>query len=81
VADAANKRAVRVGEGGQLLEDVSADDLDVIACALGGEDGRTLFLYATPDFRLPPEEAARTRPAASSPAGWRSPTPAARERS
>jgi len=63
VADAANKRAVRVGEGGQILEDVSAGDLDVIACTLGGEDGRTLFLCTTPDFRLPPEEAARTRPA------------------
>jgi sugar lactone lactonase YvrE len=63
VADAANKRAVRVREGGQLLEEISAGDLDVIACALGGEDGRTLFLCITPDFRLPPEEAARLRPA------------------
>jgi len=63
VADAANKRALRVREGGQLLDEIDAGDLDVIACALGGEDGRTLFLCATPDFRLPPEEAARTRPA------------------
>ena len=63
VADAANKRAVRVREGGQILEELQAGDLDVIACALGGEDGHTLFLCTTPDFRLPPEEAARTRPA------------------
>jgi sugar lactone lactonase YvrE len=63
VADAANKRAIRVREGGQILEEIGAGDLDVIACALGGDDGRTLFLCATPDFRLPPEEAARTRPA------------------
>jgi sugar lactone lactonase YvrE len=63
VADAANKRAVRVREGGQLLEELPAGDLDVIACALGGEDGHTLFLCTTPDFRLPPEEAAGLRPA------------------
>jgi sugar lactone lactonase YvrE len=63
VADAANKRAVRVRKGGEVLEELRAGDLDVIACALGGEDGHTLFLCTTPDFRLPPEEAARTRPA------------------
>jgi sugar lactone lactonase YvrE len=63
VADAANKRAIRVREGGEVLEEVGAGDLDVIACALGGDDGRTLFVCTTPDFRLPPEEAARLRPA------------------
>jgi sugar lactone lactonase YvrE len=63
VADAANKRAIRVREGGELLEEVHAGGLDVIACALGDGDGRTLFVCATPDFRLPPQEAARTRPA------------------
>ena len=63
VADAANKRAIRVREGGDLLEEIRAGDLDVIACALGGDDGHTLFLCATPDFQLPPQEAARTRPA------------------
>jgi sugar lactone lactonase YvrE len=59
VADAANKRAVRVREGGELLEELRAGDLDVIACTLGGDDGHSLFLCVTPDFRLPPEEAAR----------------------
>jgi sugar lactone lactonase YvrE len=63
VANDANKRALRVREGGQILEELRVGDLGVIACALGGDDGHTLFLCATPDFRLPPEEAARTRPA------------------
>lgn len=62
VADVAGKRAVRVRAGGELVDEVSAGDLHVIACALGGEDGRTLFLCTTPDFRIPPDEAARTRP-------------------
>jgi len=63
VADAANKRALRVREGGEILEELRVGDLDVIACALGGDDGHTLFLCTTPDFQLPPEEAARLRPA------------------
>jgi sugar lactone lactonase YvrE len=63
VADAGGKRAIRVREGGEILEEITADNLDVIACALGGADGRTLFLCTTPDFRLMPDEAARTRPA------------------
>jgi len=63
VADAANKRALRVREGGEIVEEIGAGDLDVLACALGGDDGRTLFLCTTPDHRLMPDEAARTRPA------------------
>jgi sugar lactone lactonase YvrE len=63
VADAANKRAVRVREGGLIREEISAGGLDVVACALGGDDGRTLFLCATPDFRLMPDEAATSLPA------------------
>ena len=63
VADAANRQALRVCEGAEILEEVHAGGLDVIACALGDGDGRTLFVCATPDYRLPPEEAARTRPA------------------
>lgn len=62
VADAANKRAIRVREGGEILEEVPTGELDVVACALGGEDGRTLFLCATTDYRIDPEEAVRTRP-------------------
>jgi sugar lactone lactonase YvrE len=63
VADAAGKRAVRVLEGGQIAGEISTGDLDVVACALGGSDGRTLFLCTTPDFRIMPDQAAKTRPA------------------
>ncbi len=62
-ADAAGKRAVRVREGGKILEEISTGDLDVLACSLGGDDGRTLFLCATPDFAILPDQAAKTRPA------------------
>jgi sugar lactone lactonase YvrE len=62
-ADAAGKRAVRVHEGGEIVEEISTGDLDVVACALGGDDGRTLFLCTTPDFTIPPGQAAKTRPA------------------
>ena len=62
VADAGGKRAILVREGGEVLAEIRAGELDVIACALGGADGRTLFLCTTPDFRLSPDEAARRRP-------------------
>ncbi len=62
VADVAGRRAIRVREGGEIVGEVSAGELHVIACVLGGADGRTLFLCTTPDFRIPPDEAARTRP-------------------
>jgi sugar lactone lactonase YvrE len=45
-ADVPNKRCVRVREGGQVLETVEADR-GCFACALGGEDGQTLFIIAT----------------------------------
>jgi sugar lactone lactonase YvrE len=63
VADAANKRAVRVREGGEILQEIGTGDQDVVAVALGGTDGRTLFLCVTPDHGLMPDEAVRTRPA------------------
>jgi sugar lactone lactonase YvrE len=63
MADAVGKRAVRVREGGEILETVSTGDLDVVACALGDDDGLSLFLCTTPDFRIMPDQAARTRPA------------------
>ena len=62
VADAGGKRAIRVRAGGEILQEIGAGELDVIACALGGADGHTLFLCTTPDFRLPPDQAAATRP-------------------
>ncbi|MFI0448513.1 SMP-30/gluconolactonase/LRE family protein [Actinomadura sp. 6N118] len=50
MADAGGNRALRVREGGEILEEISAGDLGVFACALGGEDGRTLFLCAAPTY-------------------------------
>ncbi|GEL18450.1 SMP-30/gluconolactonase/LRE family protein [Pseudonocardia asaccharolytica] len=44
--DVPNKRAVRVCEGGAVLETIELDR-GCFACALGGTDGRTLFLVAT----------------------------------
>jgi sugar lactone lactonase YvrE len=42
-ADVPNKRCVRVREGGEVLQTIELDR-GCFACALGGPDGRTLFL-------------------------------------
>jgi sugar lactone lactonase YvrE len=44
-ADVATQRCVRVREGGEVLDEISLDR-GCFACALGGADGRTLFLAA-----------------------------------
>lgn len=44
-ADVPNQRCVRVREGGEVLQTIDLDR-GCFACALGGEDGRTLFLTA-----------------------------------
>ena len=44
-ADVPNKRCVRVREGGEVLQTVDLDRA-CFACALGGPDGRTLFMVA-----------------------------------
>jgi sugar lactone lactonase YvrE len=49
VADAVGGRAIRVLQGGQITEEIQVGT-GVFACALGGADGRTLFLCAAPDF-------------------------------
>ncbi|MFI5801072.1 SMP-30/gluconolactonase/LRE family protein [Streptomyces sp. NPDC051677] len=56
IADCVNQRAARIAEGGKILDEVSTSPDGVFAVALGGEDGRTLFLCAAPDF----DETART---------------------
>jgi len=43
--DVPNKRCVRVREGGEVLQTIQLDR-GCFACALGGADGRTLFLTA-----------------------------------
>lgn len=50
VADAIGHRAIRVAAGGEVVDEVSSGELHVFACALGGPDGRTLFLCAAPSF-------------------------------
>ncbi|MGJ9411694.1 SMP-30/gluconolactonase/LRE family protein [Aeromicrobium sp. CF4.19] len=49
VADALGGRALRVREGGEIVDEV-APGSGVFACMLGGADGRTLFLCCAPDF-------------------------------
>ena len=55
IADAVGGRAIRVREGGEIVDEV-APGSGVFACMLGGADGRTLFLCCAPDF----DEQART---------------------
>jgi sugar lactone lactonase YvrE len=45
-ADVPNKRCVRVCEGGEVLQTIILDR-GAFSCALGGEDGHTLFIAAT----------------------------------
>jgi sugar lactone lactonase YvrE len=44
VADPVNKGVMRVKEGAGAIDWVSTGDQRAIACVLGGEDGRTLFI-------------------------------------
>jgi sugar lactone lactonase YvrE len=44
--DVPNKRCVRVREGGEVLQTIELDR-GCFACALGGADGKTLFIMAT----------------------------------
>jgi sugar lactone lactonase YvrE len=48
VACPASNRCVRVGEGGELLDEVPTGR-GTFACALGGRDGRTLFICTADD--------------------------------
>jgi sugar lactone lactonase YvrE len=62
VADGFHPRVARVAEGGKVVDEVAAPDgMGVFACALGGDDGRTLLLCCAPDFmehtRAPVREA------------------------
>jgi sugar lactone lactonase YvrE len=50
VADATHHRALRVGEGGEVLDEVAVDDGQVYDVTLGGADGRTLFLAVSPSY-------------------------------
>jgi sugar lactone lactonase YvrE len=50
VADVFNGRLIRVIEGGTIVEERKTDGVNVFACMLGGQDGRTLFACAAPTF-------------------------------
>ena len=49
-ADTVNQRAVRMAEGGEILETVDVAPKQVFAVALGGDDGKTLFMCVAPDW-------------------------------
>ena len=58
-ADALGGRVIRVAEGGEIVDQVTMPEgLGAFACALGGEDGRTLLVCAAPDFHEHAREAA-----------------------
>lgn len=46
VADPVGRRAVRVAPGGAVLDEITTDRT-CLSCALGGDDGRTLFICTT----------------------------------
>jgi sugar lactone lactonase YvrE len=58
-ADTINRRAVRMAEGGEVLDVVDTAPEGIFAVALGGDDGRTLFLCAAPDWDEGARKAAR----------------------
>jgi sugar lactone lactonase YvrE len=49
IADATGDRLVRVTEGGTITDEIRPGT-PVYACALGGADGRILYVCAAPDF-------------------------------
>jgi len=58
-ADAAFQKVVRVAEGGQVLEEISTAPEGAFAVALGGEDGKTLFICVAPDSHEPARKSVR----------------------
>jgi sugar lactone lactonase YvrE len=59
-ADEVGARCARLAPGGAIVDEIAAPDgLDVFACMLGGDDGRTLLMCAAPDFHEDSRSAAR----------------------
>lgn len=50
VADSLHNRAIRVEEGGAVTDEISTGEFGCYSCALGGAQGKTLFLCVAPDF-------------------------------
>nr|AAK73167.2 lactonohydrolase [Brevibacterium sp. HCU] len=57
IANTVNQNATRIAEGGQILDTVDTAPEGIFAVALGGDDGKTLFLCAAPDW----DEGARSK--------------------
>jgi sugar lactone lactonase YvrE len=50
-ADEVGARCIRIAPGGTIVDEIrTPDGLGCFACALGGDDGRTLLVCAAPDF-------------------------------
>ena len=50
-ADEAGGRCIRIAPGGAIVDEIpTPEGLGCFACALGGDDGRTLLVCAAPDF-------------------------------
>jgi sugar lactone lactonase YvrE len=50
-ADEAGARCIRIAPGGAIVDELpTPEGLGCFACALGGDDGRTLLICAAPDF-------------------------------
>ena len=56
IADTLNQRAVHISGGGEILATVDTAPDGIFAVTLGGQDGKTLFMCAAPDW----DEASRT---------------------
>lgn len=53
MADPPHQCCVRVLDGGQITHVIDTAPWECVACALGGDDRRTLFLVLAPDRRAP----------------------------
>jgi len=53
MAAPAQRRCVRVLAGGQITHVIDTSPWECIACVLGGDDGRTLFLLLSPSRHDP----------------------------
>ena len=59
-ADEVGARCALVAEGGEIVDEIAAPEgLNIFACMLGGDDGRTLLMCAAPDFAEHNRSAAR----------------------
>jgi sugar lactone lactonase YvrE len=59
IAGPASDRFVRVREGGEVLDVVECPGRHAIACAIGGDDGHTLFCCTSPTQGQPDESRAQ----------------------